>query len=124
MTSFEMEVEGNENRGTRFMGRWEKPEIIRRFTIPSSIRSDVGKLEAQESPPEVNGSEVIYVYEFNALNWQLCQWYQKDKIITDETHFYYWDNAGVKNPVRSFDEFINMSGDDLILLAKSSHKLS
>lgn len=119
-----MTVEGNENRGTRFMGRWEKPEIIRMFTIPSSIRSDVGKLEAQESPPEVNGSEVIYDYEFNALNWQLCQWYEKDKIITDETHFYYWDNAGVKNPVRSFDEFINMSGDDLILLAKSSHKLS
>ena len=64
---------------TRFMGRWEKPQIITRFTIPSTIRSDIGKLEANEMPPEVNGSEVIYDFEFNALKWQLAQWYEKDK---------------------------------------------
>jgi hypothetical protein len=108
---------------TRFMRRWEKPEIISRFTIPSTIRSDIGKLEAKNMPPEVNGSEVQYDYEFSAIKGQLQEWY-KNGIITDETRFYYWDNEGVKNPVRSFDEFLNMSGGDLILLAKSKHKLS
>ena len=89
-----------------------------------SSKQRKGKLEAEESPPEVNGSQVIYDFEFNALKWQLAQWYEKDHYITDETHFYYWDNDGVKNPVRSFDQFLSMSGDDLILLAKSGKKLS
>ena len=80
---------------TRFIGRWEKPDIIRRFTIPSSIRSDVSRLEAQESPPEVNGSEVQYDYEFNAIKPQLQEWYDK-KIITEDTKFYYWANDGVQ----------------------------
>ena len=80
-------------------------------------------LEAQESPPEVNGSEVQYDYEFNAIKPQLQEWYDK-KIITEDTKFYYWANDGFKYSVKSFDEFINLSGDDLILLGRSASKLS
>ena len=46
------------------------------------------------------------------------------KIITEETKFYYWANDGFKYTVRNFDEFINCSGDDLILLGRSASKLS
>ena len=107
------------------MGRLSIPDIVTRFSLPSTIRSDVGKLEAQKMPSELSGHHTEYQYPFEQMNWQLAQWYEKIlKIITDETHFYYWDNDGVKNPVRSFDEFLNMNGDDLILLAKSGKKLS
>ena len=92
--------------------------------MPSTIRSDVGKLEAQKIPSELSGHHTEYQYPFEADEMAVTQWYEKDHIITDETHFYYWDNDGVKNPVRSFDEFLNMSGDDLILVAKSGKKLS
>lgn len=109
---------------TRFMGRYEIPNIVTRYTIPATIRSDIGKLEAEELPAEINGYETQYEYEFNALKWQLCQWYEKDKIITDETRFYYWASDGTKYPVRSFDEFVNMNGDDLMLLGRSGNKLS
>jgi hypothetical protein len=64
------------------MGRWEKPEIISRFTIPSTIQSDIGKLEANEMPPEIDGYEVIHEYEFGAIKNQLQEWYKKG-IITN-----------------------------------------
>lgn len=108
---------------TRFLGRWEKPSIITRFSIQTSIRSDIGELKANEMPPEVNGSEVIYDFEFTSLKNQLQEQYNK-KIITDDTKFYYWANDGVKYSVRSFDEFLNCSGDDLVLLGRSASKLS
>ena len=109
---------------TRFMGRLSIPDIVTRFSLPSTIRSDVGKLEAQQMPSELSGHHTEYQYPFEQMKWQLAQWYEKDpKIITDETHFYYWNDEG-KIPVRSFEEFLNMNSDDLILLAKSKHKLS
>lgn len=109
---------------TRFMGRISIPDIVTRYSLPSTIRSDVGKLEAQKMPSELSGHHTEYQYPFEQMKWQLAQWYEKDHYITDETNFYYWDNEGVKNPVRSFEEFLNMDGSDLILLAKSGKKLS
>ena len=105
------------------MGRISVPDIETRYSLPTTIRSDIGKLEAKEMPAEISGNHTEYLYEFETLKDQLQQWYN-EKIITDgETRFYYWNDEG-KIPVRSFEEFLNCSGDDLVLLAKSKHKLS
>ena len=59
---------------TRFMGRISIPDIVTRYNLPSTIRSDIGKLEAQKQPPEISGHHTEYLYEFSTLKEQLQKW--------------------------------------------------
>jgi len=99
------------------MGRVDEiPVIVRHKRInPYSIKSDT-QVAPTQSEPEIDHLETKYLWEFDKYKNQLEEWY-KDGTISQDCKMYMWVDEN-KYKVTSFENFISLPADDLILLGR------
>lgn len=106
------------------LGVVEVPVITRKRSINvAAMKSDDMRVSPYESEPEISRFDTVYLWEFEKYKDQLLRW-RDEGIIPEDCHLYYWTTDGIKYKVQKFEDFINLSGDDLILLGKVGHRFS
>lgn len=108
---------------TRLVGKFDLPEIVQRYGLnPNSITNEQQKPTAL--PAEIQSVDTVYEFEFESIKNQLKEWYKKG-IIDENTHFYVEvDGRKYGNKHLSFEQFISLPIEDLVLLANYSGKLT
>jgi hypothetical protein len=107
---------------TRMIGKFEMPVITSTYAInPSSIRSDTAMIEPIQSPPQIESTHEEYIYEWNEVKGQLLKW-KEQGIINDQTNFYIQSGSD-KHGKFSFEEWLNLPMDDLMLLSRYRDRL-
>lgn len=107
---------------TRFVGRYEVPVITRNFAInPAGITSDTTQVKPESGPPEIESMKTIHEFEFEELKPQLMKW-KEQNIITDETHLYCWVGPIKYSKPYTWEEWLNLSIDDLVVLGKVGNR--
>lgn len=102
---------------SRYLGMVEIPVIVKKRGINvAAIRSDTDKVSPTDGPPEIHNLEKKYLWEFSKYKNQLEQWY-KDGVISPDCHMYCWVDEN-KYKVTSFENFVSLPIEDLILLGK------
>jgi hypothetical protein len=91
------------------------PEITTHYSIsPSTIRSDTAMIEPVQSPPTIESTHDVYLWEFSAIVPQLKKWWA-DGTISPEANFYTVIGNN-KYGGFTFEEFISLDLTDLELL--------
>ena len=115
---------GNKIDHTRQLGKVEVPVIqVRKALNPDMIRSsDLNAAKPEPLPPEIDSMETVYLWVWSSMKEQLRKW-RDSGVIADDCKFYLWvgqSRMGLKNI--SFDHFLDLSVEDLELLANNSLK--
>jgi hypothetical protein len=107
---------------TRMIGKFEMPVIVSTYSInPSAIKSDTAMIEPIRSPPSIESTHDEYDYEWEAIKPQLLKW-KEQNIINDQTNFYIQVGSD-KCGKFSFEEWLNLKIEDLMLLARYRDRL-
>lgn len=104
---------------TRTVGRFQKPHIVPILGYNPNATPDPNnpaELGPQAMGAQIESVETVYEWEWEKIKPQLQEWYKKG-IIDDNTHLVSW--VGTKKyTVNSWDEFINLRIQDLVLLGR------
>jgi hypothetical protein len=108
---------------TRRLGKYEKPIITRPKSVRvSSIKpNQINEAKPEPGPPVIDTVETVYEYPWAQVKDQLRKWYD-DGTVTDDCQYYVItsrENYGVKC---SFDQFLDLPIEDLILLSVHGKK--
>jgi hypothetical protein len=106
---------GNVVQFSKFCGRYELPIFSKTYGIPQGRR-----LVANT---DVDHFDQVHEWKFEKIREQLQDWY-KTGIIDDEiTKFYAWVGP-TKYTVNTFEDFIGLSIDDLVLISRVGNRFS
>jgi hypothetical protein len=104
---------------TRTLGRYQLPHIVPILGYNPNSTPDVNnpaELGPQAMGAQIESVETVYEWEWEKIKPQLQEWYKKG-IINDNTALHVW--VGTKKyTVNSWDEFINLRIQDLVLLGR------
>jgi hypothetical protein len=106
---------GNYIDHTRELGRYEVPNIA--ITSAYDRNQDQSQLVLSTVSSQIVNVEMKYEWEFEQIKPQLQKWYDEG-IIDENTQFTVWPRCTRKYTVNSWDEFINLSLQDLTLIGR------
>ncbi len=114
----------NEIDFTREILKWERPIFKRTFGInPASLKTQdqMKELQPEQITTEILNHETVYEYEFKDVLPQLKEWFEQ-KLISEHCNYYAVESDGKKYSVKNFQQFTELSMDDLVLLNIHSKK--
>jgi hypothetical protein len=108
---------------TRLIGKVDDvPTITASYSIhPDRIRSDSAMVTPERNPPTIESTHTEYLWEWEAIKPQLRKWYESG--IIPETVNLYIQQGTDKRGKFSWDEWFNLSIDDLMLLSRYRDRL-
>lgn len=117
---------GNVLDHTRTCGRYESPTFRTQYGLnPAMFKGNdltAGAPEAQAQPPEVQSTEMVYLWDWDQIRGQLISW-EKEGVIDDKTNLYAYANNGRKYSMPyTWDQFISLDFDSLVLLGEHGRK--
>jgi hypothetical protein len=108
---------------TRQIGKVDDvPVITATYSInPSRITSDTAMVIPTKDQTTIESTHTEYLWEWEAIKSQLLKW-KNANIINDKSNFYII-NGNTKTGKFSWDEWFNLSMDDLMLLSRYRDRL-
>lgn len=118
---------GNIVTFSKLCGRYELPVFSKVYGIPIGRRlvsnTDVTKtMEANELDVNIDHYDQIHEWRFEDIKEQLKDWYQQG-VIDSNTKLYAWQGTSKYN-VQKFEDFLNQSLDDLILIGRAGTRFA
>jgi hypothetical protein len=90
----------------------------------SAMRDNTNPEKMRPAPlaPEIERNEEIHEFEFEKLKPQLIKWHDEENVIDENTRLYIWVDGIKYSKPYTWDEWLNLEINDLVLLGKYGKK--
>ena len=113
---------GNKIDWSRRIGKFEVPILTHKWGLdPTTLKSDSQPEPGYVDDPEVDSWEEMYPYEWHSMRDQLLKW-KEQGIINDKSIFYAVIGGRTYSMPFSWDQWLNLSIQDLELLGLHGKK--